>query len=85
MPHILRSARGDVVDVELVRIRAELAAADINVAANNKFIEAKPGEKTTPEVIINPNQKSSQVQNLAVTASAETAPDEFDDVDSDEK
>jgi hypothetical protein len=81
MPHILRSARGDVVDVELVRIRAELAAADVNVAANNKFIESKPGEKVTPEVIINPNQKSSQTQNLAVTAGAETLPDEFDETE----
>ena len=78
MPHILRSARGELVDVELVKIRAELAAADVNVQLQKKFIEDK---KVQPEVVINPNQKSSQVPNLAVTAAGDGELDssEFDD------
>ena len=76
MPHILRSARGEIVDVELVKIRAELAAADINVQLQKKFIE---DTKVQPEVVVNPNQKSSQVQNLEVTASGQgDIADEFD-------
>ena len=78
MPHILRSARGDIVDVELVKIKAELAAADINVQLQKKFIE--DSKKVTPEVVINPNQKSSQVQNLSVTAAGESEMgDEFEE------
>ena len=78
MPHILRSARGDIVDVELVKIKAELAAADINVQLQKKFIE--DSKKVTPEVVINPNQKSSQVQNLSVTAAGEgEMGDEFEE------
>ena len=78
MPHILRSARGDIVDVELVKIKAELAAADINVQLQKKFIE--DSKKVTPEVVVNPNQKSSQVQNLSVTAAGEgEMGDEFEE------
>ena len=78
MPHILRSARGDIVDVELVKIKAELAAADINVQLQKKFIE--DSKKVTPEVVVNPNQKSSQVQNLSVTAAGESEMgDEFEE------
>lgn len=63
MARTYRSARGELVDIELLKIKADLANQTIvNIKLKNDFID----DGSIPKVIYNPNQKSSQVPNTSV-------------------
>ena len=63
MARTYRSARGELVDIELLKIKADLANQTIvNIKLKNDFID----DGSIPKVIYNPNQKSSQIPNTSV-------------------
>jgi hypothetical protein len=72
MPVLRRSARGTVVDMELLKIKQDLAKQSVQVEIDKSFIDdQKP--------VINPNQKSSPLPNFEVGVGDEMSePDDFE-------
>lgn len=73
-----RSARGDLVDFDLLAIKQQLATTPVPVSVNQRrrFIDEKDGVKTRENFIVSPQQhaqSSSEPSPLDIAAEAALA------------
>lgn len=76
MPHTTRSARGEVVDFELLAIKAQLAAKPVPKPVNERkaAIEEREGVKSSPPEAVTELMKLSSEAAAASKTATKTAP-----------